>query len=167
MNLLKKYYHSLLEKREKQSLSRYFLSIKELPVYNWWLLHEENDFKHLLRNPKAKLNNRCKKVSLTLQNECIDTFGLDNNYKEYLNKKIDIELLKIKISLTGDKSHQIFIDIMEIDLARLSSQEKEKDLNQNTIAIEKYMGFSLDTKKITVFQYYSYIKSIEKANKAA
>ena len=104
-------------------------------------------------------------MSKDLQNEFIATFGIDENYASYLRKQIEIELLKIKMVKTKDRSLETMIDILEIELQDVTNKEQSKSLNDNTIAVEKYMGFKLSVKEVTVFEYYSYIKAIEKALK--
>jgi len=165
MNLLKRFYQYLSRKLENKSLDRYYTSIEEMPVHNWWKLHEKNDFKQLLKNRKHKLTSRKEDVLDLLQNEFIEVFGIDENYSRYLKKQIEIELLKIKIAKTGDKSHQIFIDMLEVELEDVTKREEGKNLRNNTIAIEKYMGFKLTAKEVTVYEYYSYVKALEKALK--
>ena len=165
MKLLKRFYQWLFKKQEKPLEDKYYLSIEDLPVFNWWKLHEKNDFKQVLRNPKGKIDKRVVDVVKELQNEFIQTFGIDENYANYLRKQIQIELLKIKILKTGDRIYENDVDILEIELEELTSKEQDKALNSATISVEKWMGFKLDVKKISTFEYYSYIKAIEKAVK--
>ena len=134
-----------------------------MPVHSWWKLHEKNDFKQVLRDSKDDLDDRVVEVVKELQNEFINTFGIDANYAQYLRKQIQIELLKINVLKTGDRSLETMIDILEIELEDLTVKEEEKGLNSSTIAIEKWMGFKLNSKIISTFEYYSYIKAIEKA----
>ena len=163
--MYRKFYQWLLKKLEKPLEDKYYLSIEELPVWNWWKLHEKNDFKQVLRRSKGKLDKRVVDVVKELQNEFIQTFGIDENYANYLRKQIQIELLKIKILKTGDRIYENDVDILEIELEELTSKEQDKALNSATISVEKWMGFKLDVKKISTFEYYSYIKAIEKAVK--
>ncbi len=165
MKLLKKFYQWLSKKQEKPLQDKYFTSIEDLPVWNWWKLHEKNDFKTVLRRSKDKIDNRVIEVVKELQNEFIETFGVDENYASFLRKQIQIELLKIKILKTKDRIYENDIDILEIELEELTNKEYDKGINSATISVEKWMGFKLDVKKISTFEYYSYIKAIEKAVK--
>lgn len=163
MKLLKRFYRWLFKKQEKPLQDKYFTSIEDLPVYNWWKLHEKNDFKQVLRTQKDKIDKRVVEVVKELQNEFISTFGIDANYAQYLRKQIQIELMKIQVIKTGDRSLETMIDILEIELEDLTRKEEDKGLNTAIIAVEKWMGFKLDSKKISTFEYYSYIKAIERA----
>jgi hypothetical protein len=144
-------------------LDKYYCSIEELPVYNWWKLHEKNDFKQVLRSSKDDLDDRVVELAKELQNEFISTFGVDGNYAQYLRKQIQIELMKINVLKTGDRSLETMIDILEIELEDLTRKEEDRGLNSSTIAVEKWMGFKLDTKKISTFEYYSYIEAVKQA----
>ena len=73
--MLKKFYHWLFKKQEKLLSDKYYCSIEELPVYNWWKLHEKNDFKQVLRSQKDELDDRAIELIKELQNEFISTFG--------------------------------------------------------------------------------------------
>lgn len=154
-----------MKKQEKPLQDKYYTSIEDLPVFNWWKLHEKNDFKQVLRRSKDKIDDRLVDVVKDLQNEFILTFGIDENYAAFLRKQIQIELLKIKILKTGDRIYENDVDILEIELEELTSKEEDKSINSATISVEKWMGFKLDVKKISTFEYYSYIKAIEKAVK--
>jgi DNA polymerase elongation subunit (family B) len=142
-------------------LDKYYCSIEELPVSNWWKLHEKNDFKQVLRDSKDELDDRVIELVKELQNEFISTFGIDENYAQYLRKQIQIELMKINVLKTGDRSLETMIDILEIELEDLTRKEEDRGLNSSTIAVEKWMGFKLDTKKISTFEYYSYIEAVK------
>lgn len=160
---MKRFYQWLSRKQEKPLEDKYYTSIEELPVYNWWKLHEKNDFKQVLKAQSDKIDERVVKVSKDLQSEFIAVFGIDENYAQYLRKQIQIELLKIQVLKTGDRSLETMIDILEVELEEVTRKEEDKGLNTSVIAVEKWMGFKLDTKKISTFEYYSYIKAIEKA----
>lgn len=155
----------MLKKQEKSLEDKYYTSIEDLPVWNWWKLHENNDVSLVLRDKKDKVDESVVDVIKALQNEFIVTFGIDENYASSLRKQIEIELLKIKILKTKDRSFNTMIKILEIELQDLTSKEQDRSVGGATIAIEKWMGFKLEIKKVSTFEYYSYIKAIEKAVK--
>ena len=157
----------MLKKLENRYLARYYKSIEDIPVYNWWKLHEENDFKYLLKDSKNKTNNRAEKVVKSIKDEFINTFGVDKKYEEYLNLVWKLEVKKIEIAITGDRSKKIFADMLEIDIEDLLNEKEVEVHNHGLMHIEKYMGFRLDVKTTTVFEFYSYVKDIEKQLKHA
>jgi len=160
MNLLKKYYQRLLSRLEEKSLSRYYLTIKDMPFHNWIELHEKEDYSYLLKDKGKAKEKHAIKVMAILKDEFLNEFGVDSNYKDMLKKKIELQLLKIKMAVTGDKSHKIFADIIEVELENISKIKEGVSIKGNTIAIEKYMGFALRIREMSVFDYYSYVKEI-------
>lgn len=67
------------------------------------------------------------------------------------------------MALTKDLSMETFIDVMRIELDELKASSAGGTYMDGVIAVEKNMGFKMDTKKISVFEYYSYVKSLEKS----
>jgi hypothetical protein len=159
---LKNWQKKLLSHLQKKLESRYYDSIETMPVLNWWKIHEENDFKWLLSNEKKKVNRYAQNVFKRVKSEFINEFGIDRKFEQYLDKVWKLELLNIDMALTGDRSKKIFADILELEINDLLNEEEIKVHNHGVIHIEKYMGFKLDVKKTTVYEFYSYVKEIEK-----
>jgi hypothetical protein len=101
----------------------------------------------------VKLFKKCAK-------EFYDEFGLDDKFKDYLKKSIELELLNIQVA-KGDKSQQIFADIAKIELEEMTLEMQKKVYNHGVMHVEKYMGFRLDTKTISTYEFYAYVKQIE------
>lgn len=142
--------------------SRYYNSIEELPVLNWWKLHEEDNLNWLLKNPNKKVNIYAAGILKKVKGEFIDVFGIDEKYKTYLDKIRELELIEINIALGGAKSLKNKANMLEIDLEDLLNKEEIQVHNHGVMHIEKYMGFKLDIKSTTVYEFYSYVKEIEK-----
>ena len=124
-------------------------------------MHEKNDLNQLLKDKNNVPDVRVISLLKTLQNEYITEFGVSKNYANYLKKQIQIEIVRINILKTGDKSLQNMIDILEIELAQLTNTEESKGYQKTKITIEKYMNRFIDVKIISTFDYYSYVKEIE------
>jgi hypothetical protein len=151
-----------LSNYEKRCSNRYYKSIEDLPVYNWWKLHEENDFKYLLRDSNKKVNKYSINIFKSIKDEFVNEFGIDRRYEQYLDKVWKLEMYNIKMALTGDKSDKIFADILEFEIEDLLNEQETKVHNHGVMHIEKYMGFRLDIKTTTVNEFYGYVKEIEK-----
>jgi hypothetical protein len=132
-----------------------------MPVWNWWQFHEEKDFKYLLKN-KKRLTKHAPVIFDELYSDFIRTFGVSENYKQYLDKITEIEVAEIDMALTGDLSMETFIDIMKVELEDIKLSTSGSSYIDSAIVVEKSMGFKLNPKEVTVFEYYSYIKSLEK-----
>lgn len=132
-------------------------------MLNWWKLHETNDFKWLLKNEKKKVNRYAQKVFNRIREEFINEFGIDKKYEEYLNKIVKLTLLKIDICLNKNKSKKIFADLLELELEDMLSESEKKIFNDNGFsAVSKYLGTSIKIKEISVYEFYSHIKAIER-----
>ena len=166
MNWLKKLHLYWLKKLEKRFSNRYYKDIEELPVLNWWKIHETDDLKWLVKNGK-KANIFANKRFKSIKNEFINTFGIDRKYESYLDKVWKLELLNIDIALTGDRSKEMFANIIKVEIEDLLNEEEIKVHNNGVMHVEKFMGFKLDTKTTTVYEFYSYVKEIEKQLKYA
>lgn len=162
--MLGKLYHWLYKKFEKQYSRRYYQSVEDLPVWNWWKIHETKDLKYLLKQDK-KVTVHANGIFDKIYSEFISIFGVGENYKRYLEKLIEIDIAETDKILNNDPSLDTFIDIMKIELDEIKSSTEGGSYMDTAITVEKNMGFKLNTKEISVFEYYSYIKSLEKQSK--
>ena len=141
--------------------NRYYQSIEELPIWNWWKIHELKDFKYLLKK-KGKVTKHAEVIFDALYSDFIRIFGVGESYKKYLEKLVEIELAEIQMVLTKDYSIETFIDIMKVELDEIKMANEGGTYMDTAIVVEKNMGFKLNLREISVFEYYSYIKSLEK-----
>jgi hypothetical protein len=132
-----------------------------LPVWNWWKIHETKDLKYLLKQDK-KLTPHADIIFDKIYSEFISIFGVGENYKQYLEKLKEIAIAEIDMVLDKDPAMETFIDIMKVELEEIKNAGSGGTYMDTAIAVEKNMGFKLNTKEISVFEYYSYIKSLEK-----
>ncbi|MBU3681639.1 MAG: hypothetical protein FGM16_06845 [Flavobacterium sp.] len=97
----------------------------------------------------------------------IERFGLSEDYTKLIEKKKEIAALKVERMVTGQKSLNTFIKIAELELEALQKGDRkdEIDFYESKAQVEKQLGFVLDPKKITVAEFYSYIKVIKSDNK--
>lgn len=149
---------------------KYYKSIHDLPSHNWfqisksndliWLLHDQDD---LAYTDDTILEPLWDKIF----SEFIDTFGIPDKMREILETKRDIQCWKWDIIINNDKSFQTFIDVAEQRLTLLFKQEEEDTAGQLKAYMAKFIGSWPDDKKMSVYDYYSCIKAMEKANKPA
>lgn len=97
-----------------------------------------------------------------LYSEFISIFGVSDSYKTYLEKLREIEIARIDMVLSKDSSMETFIDIMLVELEDIKDSTAGGTYMETAIAVEKNMGFKLNARELSVFEYYSYIKSLEK-----
>lgn len=157
---------NLFNKKEK-----FYTSIDELPIYNWFKIKSENNLKWLQKGSDYLLTKKNTQKAIAIfdliQDEFIKSFGINEEYKYVLEKQRDLLILKSDLILQEDTSLLTFIEIAEKELELISSDDKQSPngINDGKVNIEKYLGFKIDLKTTTVLEYYSYVEDIKKTNK--
>jgi len=147
----------------------YFAGIDDLPVFNWYMVHNTADVSYLLTQRKEiGLLGRfyLSDIWRRIYDEYIARFGFGEKFMELMDKKRNVALMRIDRALTGDKSKNTFINIAEIELKNMMEESgRVSDLHETAAMIGKNLGFYIDVKKCSVVEFYSFIKAIEKINK--
>ena len=142
-----------------------------LPVWNWNQVHETGDLKYLLitDNYKGLEDHNTEEMSalwMDLYQQYIDEFGINDSFKRYMQKK---QQLCAKISeyiQTGDKFKKNKINILELDIKAMVDDKEPQKFGEVVAGVEKFFGFQIDPKVLTVQKYYNYLKYIESNVKA-
>lgn len=145
-----------------------YQSIDELPIYNWFLIHKTNDLTWLLKK-KSNINLKQVKTLEVLWEkiyfEFLDTFGIPDTMRHILEIKRDIMVLKIRMLAENDRSLETFIEIKELELNQLNENNQKDTTGKVKGYVEKFMGFRLNEKEITVKDFYGYIEIIKESAK--
>lgn len=137
-------------------------SIEDMPVYNWFKCVENKDYKYCLVDIKKYKDAyllKCTECFSKLYAEYIDTFGISKQLEDILNIQNQIAVYKINIAL-GKKSDKTFLSIKETELKE-KLEAKQVKTNTTKVIIEKYLGFRLNEKEVTVKDYYNYLEVIK------
>lgn len=148
-------------------MSAYYEHIDELPIYNWFKIHETKELKYLCKTEKKLKTselNTLPKLWETICNQYIQSFGFGSNQLKVWKKEKQIALLCIERCETEDETIGTFIDIAEAELERMQKKNKNIDTNIYEIKsqMEKGLGFTINMKQCTVIEFYSYQKTLEK-----
>lgn len=151
---------------------RYYNSIDTLPVFNWFKVIETGDLKNLVMNPHEVSPKRLKDQELAsiwhkIYSEFIDTFGVDDTYKEILLLRCEVDYYKNLMVLEEDRSMLNFIRRAEKQLEALLKDNHETKYDMTSVYVEKYMGFKIDKRSLSVKEYYGYLKAMEEEAKRA
>lgn len=139
-------------------LSKVWGDIEDMPIYNWIKILETGDLKWLYKN-KGRVSIQSADHWLVLQQQYIDEFGLDENYKQQLRLMSKLKNLNLDFVLTRDRSLLNVIKITEIDLEMGGSKESI-GFYQILDHVEKYKGFQIDPKKTSVMKWYYSLKNM-------
>lgn len=138
-------------------------SIDEMPIYNWFKCVELKDYSYCAKDRlKADLE-ACQIKFSELYAEYIDTFGISQQLSDIISLQNEILVLKIDMVLSDDKAIKTFIELKELELADKLNVKQSKT-NTAKVAIEKYLGFRINEKEVTVKEYYDYLQAIKEDN---
>lgn len=143
----------------------YYKSIDDLPIYNWLKIQETNDISWMLKTNHSL--NEVHKGILTvafdnIYSQFIDAFGINPALEEILTIKRDIAVLTVDMMLEKDRSLINFIEIKERELKALIASKNQGSVMEVTAYVEKYMQFKINTKEVTVREFYGYINLMKK-----
>lgn len=148
-------------------MPEHYPTIDDLPVFNWWRIHEEGDCRWLLINkdlPKGRRGRSARTVlSAVFKKMCsefVKRFGLGNDFMRQLEKQKQIYLLKIERHVTGDKSIETLIKIKQIQLDLMKGSQPSMGFYEIKGILEQHLGFCIDAKRVSVAEFYSYFKII-------
>jgi hypothetical protein len=143
----------------------YYTTIEDLPVYNWNKIIEAQKYNYILLNPLQKdyNENECKNQFALIYEEFIDVFGINEQLRGIIELQNEITIHKIDIAL-GEKSLEALLKLTETKLKK-KLEKKESKGNLTKVYIEKFLGFRLNEKEVTVYEYYNYIKALENVEK--
>jgi hypothetical protein len=142
-----------------------FKSIDDLSIKIWFDIHKTGDYR-LLMKKIITINEsdfeRLFKVWEGLYNEYMDRFGLSEEFKDNLRLQVEIANLKARLVITGQRHLRTQIKIKEEEfLANSPSDKPPVELETLLAKMSKYYGFKLESKELTVTQYYSYLNTVK------
>ena len=146
-------------------------SIEVIPVWNWNKIHETGDLKYLViadnyKDIEGQNNEETANIWLDLYQQYIDEFGINNNFKRFMQKKQQLAAKIAEYIASGDKFKLNKINILEIDIKGMVDEKEPQKFGEVVAGVEKFFGFQIDSKVLTVQKYYNYIKYIESNVKA-
>lgn len=137
-----------------------------MPIENWMAVHKTADLRHILilddYTHLPEVDHDLTAAWMALYDQYIAEFGITDRYREYMMKKIEIAKKQIEWIQTGDATLQTFIEIGKIEMKEMLDENEQVKFHDTIALIEKYMGFQVDTYRVTVLKYYTYLRQIEK-----
>jgi hypothetical protein len=153
------------KKSENKSQAKVFSSIDDLPQWNWVQIHRTGNLayiKQLDSYRKLDVDNSLtfEQIWLEIYDEYLEEFGLSNEYKEILERKKQIARMKNEFILTDNRSLLNFIKIEELELENSFDKSETIGFEGVVVGIEKLQGIKIETKKITVYEYNNYLRTL-------
>ena len=150
---------------ETSYLSNLWADLEEMPINNWRLILETGDLKYLFKSGKGRVSKRCEDHWDNLQQEYINEFGIEENYKQLLRLQTKLTNLNLDFVITRDRHLLNVIRIIEADIEDLKKGESIKFFEMLD-HVEKYKGFAIDPNKYSVKKWYYSLKNISKNGEA-
>lgn len=130
-------------------------------MYIWEKIHETNELKHLFIKSVEIDNKYLTKEWESIYNQYLTEFGISEKYQSLLEIKRKIAIKQAKYILTKDRILLTEISLEKESLKTLGSGEiKTVSFRQNCINIEKSQGVKINPLKITVLDYFTYLKHL-------
>lgn len=138
-----------------------------MPLWNWWKVQETLNYKYLSKvgGGKQDYSYDSMKIYEEMFNEYIVVGGLGKEYEQLLEMKKEWLELRCEYLETDNKMVKMESNLLHIDIS-----DKERYLNSlegmtkedTVVIISEYLGSHIDTKIITVKEYYNYLNYYKK-----
>ena len=133
-------------------------NIEVMPIYNWIKICETGDLKYVFKDG-GRVSKKTGEHWLGLQQEYIDEFGLDEEFKKQLRVSKELTVLRCDYVLKKDRFLLNMIKIKEAEL-KLSQAPKAHSFYEVKDYVEKYKGFKIDPHNTTVIEWYHALKNM-------
>lgn len=144
---------------------KYYKSIDEMPVYNWFKIQETNDITFALIKKKSITKREFRVLEQALQtitNQYIDTFGISEHYKHILRLQGELKCLEIDLICTNERKYNTFINIKKAELKKALETANKGETTSVKVHAEKYMGRKIDMRTTSVREFYEILKEMQK-----
>lgn len=138
----------------------YHTSIDTMPIYNYLQIVEHGNNSALIIKPGLFKRNFIKAFE-NIQRQIVDRFGISQPYMEQLELRQEIAALECDVAITGDRFNNLYVDIKKTRLKALQ-ERKGATTDEIKIMIEKDLKFYISLHKITVAEWFSYVKNYSK-----
>jgi hypothetical protein len=102
-----------------------------------------------------------EQVWLSIYDEYLEEFGLSKEYKEILERKKEIARMKNEFIMTDNRSLLNFIKIEELELEASFDKSEGMSFESVVVGLERVQKIHIDIKKITVFEYNNYLRTLK------
>jgi len=160
----------LSQKRLKKITSK---SLEEKSVYNnidvcpiglWIKIQETGDLRHLIIKGSFTIE-ELEEIFLSMQDEIFNSFGISQKYKDYLNLLKEKARIISEVMETDDAFSKLDLKVVEEDIEMILDKKEKQQFDEVVVYIEKFMGFQLNPKKVTIRKYYNYLKVMNENGK--
>lgn len=141
---------------------RFYETIEDMPLYNWYKCINGDLYFVRIDDKQLDLQG-CEEAFKKVYESYMNIFGIDKKYKQQIESIKKIALLQCDYLKTKD---QFKLTQIEVENAKLELFKKEiasnVTLQQTLIHLSKWVGYRLDWKQVTVYEYYTLLEESSK-----
>jgi hypothetical protein len=151
MKFVKDLYQNLKKRYYKRKC---YTSVEDLPIQTWFKIHETQDLTLLFKGYNSRFIN-LPSVWKLIYDEYIKRIGLNGEYLDYLNTLKKIAVLECECTIAPEPIKKT---LLNIEREKLKEKTTKTGSNYNEIIaqVSKMQGYPLW--KVSVLEFYSYIK---------
>lgn len=143
-----------------------WVSIDEMPLYNWIKCTEENDYRYVLKDINKGRGVDLHDAWYKVYDDYIKRFGLGDLYLRLLNVMKEKALLELEFVETREKFKLTEINIREAKLKSMMANRGEGiSINTALVYMSKWLGYHLNTREVTVLEFFEIREQYGKENK--
>lgn len=135
-----------------------YTSIDDLPIWNWNKIIEKQDLTFLYRK-EGTYTDRLIPVWEGIQQEHLDEFGYSEDMKS--RERIMLKIIKLNIKFVETRD-RVLLNFIKVQLKKLEAKNLTGNIKfgKLLIIVSKAMGFRIDPKKFTTYEWYHTLNSL-------
>lgn len=145
---------------------RFYHTLDELPIHNWWMLHSSGDLKYLLRTDiTIPIHNDPELINTweNLNDDYIEMFGFNEDYLRLIEMKEQYIRDRIDGWTNKDLNKEMQADLLGLRIDREENPDEVQIENNELLNIlEKHKGYRIDTKTVSVTEFHNSLNFILK-----
>lgn len=137
-----------------------------MPLFNWIQCNEGNfQFVRVEANTDQEPTEKDVKNWFVIYDQYLKKYGLGKKYKRLLDVMKKKALLELEFILTRERFKITQIEVEEANLkAMLANKGNGMTIEQTLVHLSRWVGYQLNTKKITVAEYFNILDQYGKEN---
>ena len=143
----------------------YYNSIEDMPYYNWRKCMEKEQYHFCRLDPKKGSKKEDQKAWERIYDSYLSEFGLGKDYERILELQAEIASLECQFVYTNDRFLMNKIRELKSELEEFLGREVESDSDTILTYLRKWMGQWINTREITVREFYKMVRDYQREMK--
>lgn len=148
----------LTKNLKKEYSDKYYTSIDELPIWNWWQIADTSKLSYLRKDENYEEDDFPIELWFKIQNEYLDEFGFTDDFRQIIELRKKWIKKKTDYLVTNNRFNLTEIEIIEGKMSELIDAKIKVDKFKSVILLEKELHREINPKLISVKKYYKYME---------